>query len=267
MTPNVLETFLNILSTVLTDIRRFDSRGISRKNLFWLMRYVFAQLLGSNFRLTLFLTVFGFCLNLHAQQMVDKTVATVRDGVKTELITYSDLLWQLAMQPNVQLDSARSDDLNRALQLLINQRIFALEAERIPRSAPTEKEINDKIAEILSYFPTTAEFEKRLKMVGFSSVKDDNFERIIAQRVAIDKYLDFRFRSFIVITAEDEAKYYRETFVPDFRRRFPGVLMPTLDEKRSEIQRAITEEKVALNIETFLDEAKRRVEIVILSVV
>ena len=32
-------------------------------------------------------------------------VATVNAGVKTDLITYSDLLWQLALQPNTLLDN------------------------------------------------------------------------------------------------------------------------------------------------------------------
>ena len=39
-----------------------------------------------------------------AQQVIDKMVATVNAGVKTDLITYSDLLWQLALQPTSQLD-------------------------------------------------------------------------------------------------------------------------------------------------------------------
>ena len=104
-----------------------------------------------------------------------------------------------------------------------------------------------------------------MNSVGFSSVKDPNFERIIADRVAIEKYLDFRFRSFIVITPDDEAKYYRDVFVPDFRRKYPGLLMPTLDEKRAEINKTLTEDKIAANIESFLDEAKRRAEIVILN--
>lgn len=199
-----------------------------------------------------------------AQTVVDKTVATVSDGTRTELITLSDLRWQLALQPNTSLTPPSSEDLNRALQLLINQRLFALEAERLPRPAPTESEINAKIAGLLKFFPTTADFERRLNLVGFTSIKDPNFERIIAQRVAIDKYLDFRFRSFIVITAEDEAKYYREIFIPDFRRRFPGLLMPTLDEKRADINAILTEQRVAAGIETFLDDAKRRAEVVIL---
>lgn len=203
--------------------------------------------------------------NILAQKMVDKTVATVNDGTRTELITYSDLRWQLALQPNVQLSPPSSEDLNSALQLLINQRIFTLEAERLPRAPPTDKEIEAEISRVLAQFPSTAEFESRLRTVGFESVKDSNLERLISQRIAIEKYLDFRFRSFIVNTPEDETKYYNENFVPNFRRKFPGLLMPTLDEKRAEIDGLLTEAKVVVNIETFLDDAKRRVEVVILS--
>lgn len=199
------------------------------------------------------------------QVVVDKSIAIVNDGVRTELITYSDLLWQLALEPKVPLDPPGADDLNRALQTQINQRLFTLEAERVPRAAPSEKEINAAITELVSHFSSPAEFESRLRKVGFTSVKDPNFERIMIDRLAIEKYLDFRFRSFIVITPEDEAKYYRDVFVTDFRRRYPGVLVPALDEKRSIINSTLTEEKVAAAIEAFLDDAKRRVEIVILN--
>jgi hypothetical protein len=200
-----------------------------------------------------------------AQKPVDRSVATINDGVRTEIITYSDLLWQLALQPGAQIDPPAKDDLDRALQLLIDQRLFALEAERIPRAAPTEDEIRVEIKDIITHFPSPADFERRLNKVGFSSVSDDDFERIISQRLAIKKYLDFRFRSFIVITPADEEKYYNGTFVPDFRKRYPGVVIPPLDSKREEIRSLLTEDKVSQQIETFLDEAKRRVEIVMLN--
>ena len=207
-----------------------------------------------------------FCsIEADARETVDKTVATVSDSVRTELITYSDLLWQLALQPGTPLNPPTSDDLNRALQLIINQRLFALEAQRLPQATPTAEETDAEILRVLALFPSTAEFERRLRLVGFESVKDDNFERMMAQRVAIGKYIDFRFRSFVVITAEDEEKYFREVFTPDFRRRNPGLLMPTLNEKRVEINQLMTEEKVAAEIETFLDEAKRRAEVIVLS--
>ena len=212
----------------------------------------------------LLLIVAATAVGAAAQRVVDKSVATVSDGVRTELITYSDLLWQIALQPGSSVTAPTSQDLNAALQVLINQRVFALEAERLPRTAPTDEEIAAEIARMLAYFPP-GEFEKRLTQVGFKSVKDDNFERIIAQRIAIDKYLDFRFRSFIVITAEDEAKYFRDVFVPEFRRRNPESLLPTLDESRPAIRAALQEQRVGVSIDTFLEDAKRRVEIVILS--
>lgn len=219
--------------------------------------------------LTLLVVVFvQFSPLARAQDVVDKTVATVGDGVGVpELITYSDLLWQLALQRGVPLRPPSSEDLNRALQLLINQRLFALEAKRVPRSAPTQAEIDAKIKDIINknFSMSTAEFEQRLRAVGFDSVKDENFEQIMAQRVAIDKYLDFRFRSFVVITSEDERKYYENVYSPEFRRLNPSRIKPNLEDVRAQINQTLTEEKVAGDIEKFLDDAKRRAEIIVLS--
>lgn len=200
-----------------------------------------------------------------AQEIVDKTVATVSDGTRTELITYSDLLWQLALQPNAPINPPNSEDLNRVLQLVINQRLFALEAQRLPQAEPNEDEINAEIRRVIANFPSTAEFVKRLNLVGFKSIEDDNFQKIMEQRVAIEKYLDFRFRSFVVITPEDEDKFYRNTFVPEFRRQNPGSLVPPIDEVRARINGILAEEKISRDIEQFLDDSKRRAEIIVIS--
>ena len=231
------------------------------------MKFKFFQLKSALFLFGLFTALlFIVPSNVTAQEVVDKTVATIGDGAgDPELITYSDLLWSLALQPGAPLNPPTSEDLNRALQLLINQRLFALEAERVPRATPTQGEIDAEIKRVLALFPSTAEFEKRLRIVGFDSVKDENFERMMAQRVAIVKYTDFRFRSFVVITPQDEEKYYRDIYVPEFRRKNPGLLMPTLNEKREEIRNFLTEEKVASDIERFLDFSKGRSEIIVLS--
>src|ERR1044071_8278361 len=84
----------------------------------------------------------GLCV---AQQVVDKMVATVNAGVRTDLITYSDLMWQLSLQPNTVLDNPTSQDLNRALRLLIDQRLILQEAEKIPTIVPSQKEVSDAI--------------------------------------------------------------------------------------------------------------------------
>src|SRR5215212_11146717 len=71
-------------------------------------------------------------------EVVDRMVAIVNDG---ELITYSDLLWQLALQPNVPIDSPRREDLKRALELLIDQRLVVQEAFFLNDTPTTEKEV------------------------------------------------------------------------------------------------------------------------------
>jgi hypothetical protein len=62
-----------------------------------------------SFSLVLLIFVF-FLSKAQAQTVVDKTVATVGDGIGVpELITYSDLLWQLALQPSAPLRPPTSE--------------------------------------------------------------------------------------------------------------------------------------------------------------
>lgn len=203
--------------------------------------------------------VTAMTVNVRPQELVDKLIATVSDGLSSELITLSDLRWQLALQPGVQLEPIRDEDLEKARDAIIDQRIFALEARRFPRPAPDDATVKAEIDRLASYFPSLAVFEERLRSVGFSSVKDDNFQKLIAQRVAIENYVEFRFRSFVVITPEEINRYYRDIYLPSFRRRQPGVLVPTVDSKRTEIRSILLEERVADRITDFLDDAKRRI--------
>lgn len=228
----------------------------------------------SNFRLNLnqfrptgsvAVVLFALFLSVSAQKLVDKTVASVSDGLRTELITLSDLRWELALTRNARVTPPSSEDLNAALLRLIDQRIWVLEANRIPRNPVTKDEVSAEIKRILSFFPTAGEFESRLREVGFNSVDDKSFEELIANRIAIEKFLDFRFRSFIVIAAKDEEKYYNDVYAPNFRIRFPGVEVPSLEASRPFIRKVLIEDRVEADMESFLDIAKQRMTITIIS--
>jgi hypothetical protein len=219
-----------------------------------------------NLRVALFcLLLTAFCLlpaAAHGQEVVDKTVATVNGGVRTDLITYSDLLWQLALQPNTVLASPSSDALNGALHLLEDQRLILQEAVKLPTIAPSEQEIAAARDELAKRFASRDELEQRMIRVGLTSEK---LNEILEQRVQIEKYLDFRFRSFIVIAQKDVADYYRETWVPRFKVRSPRDIVPTLEQARPEIEKTLTETKVESDIDSFLDNARDRAEIIILN--
>jgi len=136
------------------------------------------------------------------------------------------------------------------------------EAKKLPTIAPTEAEIVDATNELVKRFPSRNELEQRMQLVGLTSEK---LREIVEQRLRIEKYLDFRFRNFIVITQKDIADFYNDVYVPRFKRRYPGQIVPALEKVRGEIERTLTEGKVESDIDSFLDAARQRAEIEILN--
>lgn len=205
------------------------------------------------------LSPFSFCLA--QQEVVDKMVAVVNGR---ELVTYTDVLWQLALEPDVPLERPRAEDLNRALETVINQRLILQEAEKLPTIAPRPDDINAAIKELIGAFASQAEFYERLARVGLGQ-DSEQLREIVRQRVAIDNYVNFRFRSFTVVTPQEEAAYYRDSFVPRFRRQSPGRLVPPLEDVRAAINRELTESKIESDLDAFIEQARDRTEITILS--
>lgn len=200
--------------------------------------------------------------SVNAQKVVDRMVATVESGGRVDLITYSDLLWQIALQPDSPLENPSSAELNNALNLIINQRLILVEAEKLPSVAPTDKEIEDDKKFLYSLFPSRPEFELRAGKVGLSS---DQFRDIVRKRLVIKKYLAFRFRAFVIVTTQEVADYYRDVFLPSFRRTSPGRIVPTLEEARDELEKRLIEEKIQSDIDKFIESARERAEISILN--
>jgi hypothetical protein len=206
---------------------------------------------------------FSCCLlSAQAQDVTDKMVATVNTGVRPSLITYSDLLWQLALEPDKPLEHPSSENLNRVLNLIISQRLILQEAERLPAIDPTNEEIEKRLNEFVSLFPSQAEFQQRVNRVGLSA---DQLREIVRQRLTIEKFLDFRFRSFTIVTQKEIEDYYRDIYVPRLRRQQPGRLVPELKDVTKEIEAELTESKIESETDEFLDSIRERAEITILN--
>jgi hypothetical protein len=208
-------------------------------------------------------------MSINAQQDAKRVVAKVSNGAADPRnIKYSDLLLQLALQPDAPLNLPKTDDLKQVLQDLINFSLITLEEEafKFVYHNVTEAETTDEIRRVSATFRTPDEFLKRLRFIGFDSIKDENFLREMRGRTAIRKILDFRFRSFVIITREEEEKYYLKVFGPEFRRKNPGKLIGNdLDKKAPQIRKVLTEEKADMEIKRFLDNAKKHATVTILS--
>jgi hypothetical protein len=198
----------------------------------------------------------------NSQTVTDKSVATVNAGVKTDVITLSDLVWQLALQPDSPVDGVSSQILNQTLQLVIDQRIIMQEAERLPAISPSERDIDEALKQLMARFPSPEAFRTRVDRVGLTA---EHLREIMRQRLDIERYLDFRFRSFTVVSPQEVTDYYNQVFVPRFRRQQPDRIVPTLDEVRDQLEKQLVESKVASDTDRFLAEARDRAQITILN--
>src|SRR6266403_2392765 len=94
------------------------------------LKFLFRRLLPTIFCLLLS----AFCLlpsAVRAQTVTDRMVASVTNGSRAtpDLIAYSDLIWQLALEPARPVtDRPSSTDLNHALRLLEDQLLILQEA-------------------------------------------------------------------------------------------------------------------------------------------
>lgn len=205
-----------------------------------------------------------------AQTIADKMVASVTNGSRAtpDLISYSDIIWQLALEPNRPLiERPKSEDLNHALRLLEDQILILQEARKLP-TANTEKaqqEFDEAVAkqlkELTEAFGSRTKLEERMTRVGLTS---DQLNAILRDRVTVEKYLDFRFRAFVLISPKEITDRYNQEYAS---LRNGGKIVPTLDQAHNRIEQELIEEKIASEIDTFVDSLREQpgTEIVILS--
>jgi hypothetical protein len=207
---------------------------------------------------------------VHGQTVADKMVASVTNASRAtpDLITYSDLVWQLALEPGTPFsDRPTSANLNRALRLVEDQTLILQEARKLPSAdtpdaiAQRDKEVQIRRDELAKAFGSQARLQERMTRVGLTS---EQLDLILRDRVMVDQYLDFRFRAFAVVTQKEITERYNQTYG---RQRNTGRIVPTLEEVRSRIEHDLTEEKIEAEIDKFVDNLREQpgTEIIVLN--
>ena len=214
--------------------------------------------------------LFAVCASANAQVIADKTVASVTNGSRAtpDLITYSDLVWQLALEPNTPLaDKPSPENLNRALRLLQDQVLVLQEARKLPSAENPEarrdrdEEVKKRRDELAQLMGSAARLQERMTRVGLTS---EQLDSVLRDRVMVDRYFDFRFRAFVVIAPKDITDRYNDTYG---RAKNSGRIVPTLEEVRSRIEEDLRVEKIAAEIDRFVDNLRDQpgTEIVVIS--
>lgn len=203
------------------------------------------------------------------QKVVDQIISLVNE----DIITRSDLLWSLAMDPQAPnpAEGVSSDLLRQKLDVMIDQRLIAQEARRVPTAEITAEDINQRRAALIRDFKSETIFRQRVEAVGLTSTRVDE---LIRERILIERFVDFRFRSFVFVTEPEIQRYYDETLAPQIRAR--GQVAPSLDDKikddtgkevtvRELITEIIRRDKINQEIDRFLNAARQRADITLLT--
>jgi hypothetical protein len=201
-----------------------------------------------------FITV-SMTSHCHAQQIVDQVLTQVND----DIITRIDLLWSIAIDPKAPspVGPVGSDLLRQKLDVMIDERLIAQEAARIPTAEITQDEVDKKRTALIGSFKSEAEFRQRAGSVGLTPQKIDD---LLRQRILIERFVDFRFRSFLLATEQEIKRYYDEQLVPGVRKA--GQVPPPLDQVRDKISDVLKQDKVNTEIDRWLAAARQRAEVV-----
>ena len=228
------------------------------------------SLFNFQFALLFLALLFALCSLASAQSVPDKMVATVTNGSRAtpDLITYSDLVWQLTLEPGTPVpDHPSSANLNHALRLLEDQLLILQEARKLPSAdtkegiAARDKEVDLRRNELAQAFGGAQRLQERMARVGLTS---EQLDLILRDRVIVDQYLDFRFRAFTVVTDKEIQDRYAQTYGG---LKNSGRIVPTLEEVRNRIKDELTEQKIEADIDKFIDNLREQpgTEIVVLN--
>lgn len=200
------------------------------------------------------LSLFAFFAVLSGDGLIDRVLATVNG----EVVTESDVRWELALDPDVQPLDLSVENRRSMLERIIDQRILFQEATKVPQIPPTDAEIQGYIrTSLVERFGSQEAFRTRIRKVGldFATLRE-----IVTRRLSLLKYIEFRFRSFVIVPPEEIERYYNEVAVPRMKNR--GSEMRSLEEMRTQIENTLAGEKINSELDQFLDEARARAQIV-----
>jgi len=181
--------------------------------------------------------------------------------VNGDIITRSELLWSIALAPDAPSPEQQisSDILKQKLEVMIDQKLISQEAARMPAAEISQDEINKTRNELITGFGSAEVFRRRVESVGLTQQRID---RLVRDMIVINKYIEFRFRSFVFVTDQEIQQYYDTKLVAELRRQ--NAVPPPLSEPkvRDQISAILKQQKVNDELDRFLKDLRARADIV-----
>lgn len=187
-------------------------------------------------------------------EIVDQIAAVVDE----EVITFSDLQWLIGFRGFDVPDDPqqRRDFYLSILDQVIEQKLIAMEAEQTPIITITAEDVDAQIAAYKKRFASEEEFREKLTEMQMSPYE---FRQLIRRQLAVNEFIEKRFKPFIIILPNDIEEYYREQFLPRLEELNQPI--PALEVVEESIRQILTEQRTNEELERWLRTARRRASV------
>lgn len=199
----------------------------------------------------------GTLLGAAEEQAVDRIMAVVEN----EVITWSDLVWFIAVRdlPVPEEEKEKEEFYATILDQVINQHLIRQEVAKTPFIQVTEDELERSVRSYRRRYPSQEAFETFLEQNDMTMIQ---FRSFIRARVGVNKFVDLRFEPFIVILPGEIQAYYEEEYVPQLKENDQPV--PDLSLVEDMIRELLTVRRTREQLESWVDSARERSQVQIL---
>jgi hypothetical protein len=147
------------------------------------------------------------------------------------------------------------------LDSVVNQKLMLQEASTLPAIRVSDEEIEASINRIANEFASAEDpdrFVRRQALVGLSRQR---LEEMVADRLRIEKFKDFRFKSFVVVTEAELDRFFESEIRPGLAARGVVVTEQEKAQLRPEIEAGVVENKTREAMDAYLAKAREVAEI------
>jgi len=142
---------------------------------------------------------------------------------------------------------------------LVEQKLIRNELETSRYPLPSPSDVEPELQQFKQkFYPEDGAYQRALDEYG---VTDADVRAELLWQRSLLLFIDVRFRPGVQITDQEIQDYFEKTVAPAARLAHPGQPV-TLDQYRDEIQQKLTGERVDQDLDRWLQQVRRRTQIV-----
>jgi len=191
-------------------------------------------------------------------EIVDRIAITVEHQVITELQIDEELRVTAFLNHSkisFDLDARRAAADRLVAQLLVDRE---MRMSRYP--TPPAEAVEQYLSQVRQSFVTQSAYQESLHQYG---ITESSLREHLANQLATMSFIEVRFRPNLDVPDSDVQAYYQREMLT-WKQDHPGLPPPTFEQARPEILKILTEEHTDQILDTWLEEARKQVNIIYL---